>query len=71
MGHNRPKQIDHREPPLMDTYEAAAWLRLSPGHLMNMRSQGTGPGFCRLGKSIRYSQTDLQKWVERSRLKAE
>jgi predicted DNA-binding transcriptional regulator AlpA len=69
MNQNRPKQTDHSEPPLMTTFEAAAWLRLSPGHLMNMRSQGTGPHFCRLNRSIRYCRSNLQEWIENRRVK--
>ena len=68
MNQRKAKHADRSKPSLMNTFEAAAWLRLSPGHLMNMRSQGTGPDFCRLGKSIRYSRTDLQAWVERGRI---
>ena len=56
---------------LLDTREAALRLRLASGTLQNWRSQGQGPAFVRLGRAVRYDETDLARFVEKGRLGAE
>jgi predicted DNA-binding transcriptional regulator AlpA len=41
-------------------------LRLSVRTLERHRVDGTGPRFCRLGRLIRYRQSDLREWIENS-----
>jgi hypothetical protein len=52
---------------LLDTREAAAVLRLSPGTLQNQRVSGCGPRYIKLGQSpkarVRYRRGDLMKWL--------
>ena len=52
----------------LTTVEAAALLRLSPRTLEDMRVNGTGPRYRKLGPSRRarvvYSEEDLLKWVD-------
>jgi excisionase family DNA binding protein len=43
--------------------EAAEYLRLSRGHLGNMRTEGDGPRFYKLGRKILYEQSDLDVWL--------
>lgn len=54
---------------LMTPREAAAFLRLSTGTLENMRTQGRGPAFIRLGDgkraAVRYRRVDLEAWLRR------
>ena len=49
---------------VLDTPEAAAYVRLSPVTLERMRLVGNGPRYAKLGKSVRYRQTDLEEWLE-------
>ena len=52
----------------LTTVEAAALLRLSPRTLEDMRVNGTGPRYRKLGPSRRarvvYSEEDVLKWVD-------
>lgn len=43
--------------------ELAQTLRLSPGHLRNLRTLGGGPRYLRLGRSIRYRWQDVTEWL--------
>jgi len=52
---------------LKDT-EAATQLGLKAITLRLWRMKGKGPVFSRLGRSIRYSQEDLQAFVETNRV---
>lgn len=44
--------------------EAAEFLKFSVDTLANWRCNGGGPPFKRIGRSIRYSLIELQKWVD-------
>lgn len=52
---------------LLNTEEAAAWLKLTPNTLAKHRCRGTGPRFVRLGPGrhspVRYRPRDLASWV--------
>ena len=50
---------------LLRDSEAARRLSLAVGTLRNLRSQGRGPRFVRLGRAVRYRPADLDEWVER------
>lgn len=55
--------------PVLDTYEAAAFLGCSPGYLKRLRKIGGGPTFRRLfvRKGIQYPQSELVRWRSRNR----
>jgi excisionase family DNA binding protein len=46
--------------------EAAQYLRSSRSTLAKLRVYGGGPTFCRLGRAIRYRQSDLDEFMNRS-----
>lgn len=48
---------------LLDTKAAAAVLSLSKSTLEKMRVYGDGPKYLKLGRAVRYRETDLQAWV--------
>jgi hypothetical protein len=48
--------------------EAAAYLQSSISTLAKRRLYGGGPVFCRIGRAIRYSRADLDKFMSRSRV---
>jgi excisionase family DNA binding protein len=52
--------------PLTES-EAAARLGLKIATLRAWRHQGKGPAFLRLGRAIRYLQTDLDEFVQANR----
>jgi predicted DNA-binding transcriptional regulator AlpA len=49
---------------LMDTAEAAVYLRLATQTLAKWRSQGRGPSFVRLGGSVFYRLSELDQFIE-------
>lgn len=59
------------ENQLLGNDEAAAFLGMSPDTLPRWRWAGTGPAFIRLGRTIKYRTSDLQSFVEKSRVDPE
>jgi predicted DNA-binding transcriptional regulator AlpA len=51
---------------LLNQKQAAHVLGVSARTLERHRVAGTGPRWARLGKLVRYRQSDLDAWVERS-----
>jgi predicted DNA-binding transcriptional regulator AlpA len=49
---------------LLKPDEAAKFLRLSLSWLAKRRATGDGPPFIRLGRSIRYSETAILRWMK-------
>ena len=49
---------------LLSQKQAARILGLSVRTLERHRLAGTGPGYARLGRLIRYRQNDLIEWVD-------
>lgn len=47
--------------------EAAAFLRLAPRTLDNMRQRGTGPLYGKHGGRVRYHRDDLAAWADCTR----
>ena len=47
------------------TKQAAARLTLSPNTLEVWRCRGEGPRFLKLGRAVRYRDTDLDAYIER------
>lgn len=54
---------------LIDEKEAASYLRYSVRALQNWRVRGVGPMFVKVsGRSVRYTRSDLQKWIAEKRV---
>jgi excisionase family DNA binding protein len=47
----------------LTTAQAAAYLGVSPGHLVNLRTQGLGPTYACFGRSVRYDLSDLDSFM--------
>jgi excisionase family DNA binding protein len=56
-----------RRSQLLTTKEAAEFLRLKPHTLENMRSDGKGPIFMKLGGRVFYHRADLKAYLRESR----
>jgi hypothetical protein len=56
-----------RSSDLLTTTETAEGLRLKEHTLENMRWQGTGPAFLKLGGRVFYHIDDLRKWLKQMR----
>ena len=48
----------------LDTTEAAKYLDLKTCTLEAWRCRGGGPRFVKLGRAVRYRQTDLDAWID-------
>ncbi|WP_082596447.1 helix-turn-helix domain-containing protein [Pseudovibrio sp. POLY-S9] len=48
---------------LLTTAEAADHLRISPQTLNIWRCKGTGPAFCKIGRTVRYTTEALQEYL--------
>lgn len=46
------------------TPEAAAYLNVQPATLEQWRWNGRGPRFCKIGRSCRYRQSDLDAFLD-------
>jgi predicted DNA-binding transcriptional regulator AlpA len=51
---------------LLNEKDAARFLSLSYRTLQSWRSEGRGPRYLRLGRSIRYRWDDLLAWIDDS-----
>jgi excisionase family DNA binding protein len=58
----RPRLIN--SPITLTAGEAAAVVGLAPSTLAKLRLNGTGPSYCKLGRSVRYRRQDLEAWLE-------
>jgi excisionase family DNA binding protein len=47
--------------------EAAELLRSSRSTLAKLRLTGSGPAFFRIGRAVRYGQSDLDRWMKGSK----
>lgn len=59
--------IARRGSPYFNTAQAAHYLQLSERRLKQMRGDGIGPAYSRIGRIIRYHIDDLDGWM-RARL---
>lgn len=48
---------------IMNTIEAARYVRLGKPTLDRFRVTGEGPRFAKLGGAVRYRRTDLDDWI--------
>jgi Helix-turn-helix domain len=58
---------DPSSSPYLVLTEAAAFLRLAPRTLDNMRQRGTGPLYGKHGGRVRYHRDDLIAWADSTR----
>lgn len=49
---------------ILDTKEAAGYVRLGKPTLDRLRISGGGPRFAKLGGAVRYRKVDLDTWLE-------
>ncbi|MFN3620395.1 helix-turn-helix transcriptional regulator [Sphingorhabdus sp.] len=49
---------------ILNTKEAAEYVRLGKPTLERFRLSGDGPRYCKLGGAVRYRGTDLDDWLE-------
>jgi hypothetical protein len=61
------KMPRQRKSPLLTTAETAEFFRVKKHTLENMRWQGTGPPFRKIGGRVFYHIADLKKWLEQAR----
>ena len=61
----REKTLRNKE-TLMDTRQAAEVLKISPKTLERMRVEGRGPAFVKVGRCVRYRESDILVFVERN-----
>ena len=54
-------------PRALRTPQAAEYVGLSPHTLENLRSDGTGPRFFKIGRVVVYDVADLDSWLEAQR----
>jgi excisionase family DNA binding protein len=53
-------------PRLLTTGEAAEYLRVSVSFLMKARLRGDGPRFRKIGRSVRYTEADLELYLRQT-----
>jgi hypothetical protein len=53
-------------PRMLTTKEAAEFLRVSISFLMKARLRGDGPRYRKLGRAVRYTETDLLSYLKAS-----
>lgn len=49
---------------VLNTKEAANYVRLGKPTLERFRISGDGPRYCKLGGAVRYRKADLDAWLE-------
>jgi predicted DNA-binding transcriptional regulator AlpA len=54
---------EHASETLFDTVAAASRLGVSESFLSKARMRGTGPRCRKLGRAVRYTQSDLDHWL--------
>jgi len=59
-----PKAVGFVPEPLLDTDEAAAFIRIHPKTLQRFAREGQIQGI-HIGKLWRFRQSALEKWIER------
>jgi len=49
--------------PVATTEEVAAYLRITPGALLNLRHLGKAPPATKVGNRLRWRWEDVEKWL--------
>lgn len=55
---------------ILNTREAAAYVRLGKPTMERFRISGGGPVFVKLGGAVRYRKVDLDSWIETRRVRS-
>lgn len=55
------------EDVVLTSREADAFLKVHTGFLAKKRVSGGGPGYCKVGRAVRYRTSDLRAWLEANR----
>lgn len=55
---------------ILNTREAADYVRLGKPTLERFRISGAGPVFVKLGGAVRYRKLDLDAWLESRRVRS-
>lgn len=56
--------------PYLRNPEAAEYLRLSRTYLEQLRINGTGPRYTKIGRAVIYSVHDLDEWMASRRVRS-
>lgn len=48
---------------LLDERDVARWIRVSVATLRYWRGEGKGPRYHKVGQRVRYTQSDVQDWL--------
>jgi predicted DNA-binding transcriptional regulator AlpA len=63
----RSEETERAAPPLRERLltvkDAADVLRISPSWLAKARMRGDGPGYVKVGRAIRYTETGILQWM--------
>lgn len=52
---------------LFTDIEAAEYLKISPQTLRKARCENRGPVYIKLGKTVRYAKSDIDRWIWKNR----
>jgi len=55
---------------ILNTREAADYVRLGKPTMERFRISGEGPVFVKLGGAVRYRKADLDSWIETRRVRS-
>lgn len=55
---------------ILNTREAADYVRLGKPTMERFRISGEGPVFVKLGGAVRYRKSDLDSWIENRRVRS-
>jgi hypothetical protein len=64
----RTKMNEESNVNLLDERAAAQMLACSVALLRKMRLFGNGPGYCKIGRLVRYPETDLMAFIDANRV---
>ena len=53
---------------ILNTSEAAQYVRLAKPTLDRFRARGMGPAYCKLSGAVRYRKADLDEWLDSCRV---
>jgi predicted DNA-binding transcriptional regulator AlpA len=58
------RKMYRTEPHILTISQAAGIVNVSEGALKKWRQEGSGPKWFRLGKHVRYLETDITDWID-------
>lgn len=57
-------QAEQQVDKLLTQQQVVEWTGMSPAYFEQARFKGTGLIFVKIGKSVRYRTSDVQKWID-------